>query len=204
MNNDLYIKPVDFQCVGMVTASCNYNKLCIAIENALTFDVEPLLCTGFMMDIMQKWQDILAIPVGDPVPENLILWNRLIFGDTYTNCNGKLLRHQGIKKLWVYFAYANYITINPFEDTPNGLKYKIAEFSTPVPIKDLNSLSSTYKNQAFETYKNIKEFLCLNKDYFTTFDACGCHLSCGCIGSCSCGKTKRVSSGFRYKSIKKK
>ena len=203
MNNFTYIKSVDFECTGMVTASCNLNKLCISIDDAFTFDVEPLLCTGFITDILAKWNEIINLD-GAEVPENLQKWYSLIFGDQYYNCNGKIQRHLGIKRMWIYYAYANYILLNPFDDTPNGLKYKTNEFSMPVPIKDLNGLSISFKNKAIETYKNIKEYLCINKDYFTTFDACDCHLSCGCVGTCNCGSTKRVGTGFRFKSIKKK
>lgn len=204
MNNDLYIKAADFACVGMVTASCDYKKLCIAINDALLFDVEPLLCTGFVMDILQKWQEINAIPVGSAIPDNLQLWNSLINGSEYNNCHNKLQRQLGIKRLWIYFAYAGYVILNPFDDTPNGLKYKTNEFSMPVPIKDLNGLSISYKNKGLESLKNIKEFLCLNKEFFTTFDACDCHLSCGCVGTCSCGSTKKVGSGFRFRTVKKR
>lgn len=203
MNNDLYIKPIDFSCTGMVTASCNYNKLCISIDDAFIFDIEPLLCTGFMTDVLEKWQVIINTPDGLVIP-GMEKWKDLIFGSNYTDCNDKIQRHLGIKKLWIYYAYSGYVLINPFDDTPNGLRYKSNEFSMQVPIKDLNSLSTSYRNKAVETYKNIKEFLCLNKDYFTTFDSCNCRLSCGCMDSCSCGNTKRVSSGFRYKSIKKR
>jgi hypothetical protein len=203
-NNFIFIKSTDFACTGMVTASCNLNKLCISIEDAYIFDIEPLLCTGFMTDVMAKWTEILNLPTGDPIPESLKKWYDLIFGSTYQNCNDKMNRHLGIKLMWVYYSYSNYIILNPFDDTPNGLKYKTNEWSSPVPIKDLNGLSISYKNKASEAYKSIKEFLCLNKDFFTTFDSCNCHLYCGCIGSCSCGKSKKVNTGFRYKSIKKK
>lgn len=199
-----YIKNTDFACVGMVTASCDYKKLCIAIDDALIFDVEPLLCTSFVLDILSKWQEINNLPVGSDIPEPLKLWNSLINGSEYANCNGKLQRQLGLKRLWVYFAYAGYVILNPFDDTPNGLKYKTNEFSMPVPIKDLNGLATSYKNKGIEAFKSIKDFLCLNKEFFTNFDACDCHLNCGCVGSCSCGSTKRVGTGFRMRNIKKR
>lgn len=203
MDYSIFLKPTDFACVGMVTASCNLSKICISIEDAILFDVEPLLCMGFLSTLFEKWQDILNIPSGNPIPEELQNWNALIYGSEYSNCNDKLQRHLGIKRMWTYFAYAGYVILNPFDDTPNGLKYKMNEFSTPVPIKDLNGLSTTYKNKGLEAFRNIKDFLCLNKDFFTTFDACDCHLSCGCVGNCSCGSTKRVGTGFRFRTVKK-
>lgn len=204
MNSNLYIKAADFGCVGDVTVSCNPKKLCISIDDAFIFDVEPLLCTDFMMDVIEKWDEILALPIGTEIPPELVNWNSLIFGGYYPNCKGKQQRHLGIKRLWVYYAYSHYILTNPFDDTPNGLKYKTNEFSVPVPIKDLNSLSTSYRNKALETYKSINEYLCINKDFFNTFDSCDCKLSCGCEGSCGCGNTKKVGAGFRYKSVKKR
>ena len=204
MENNIFLRPTDFACVGTVTASCNLSKICIAIDDALLFDIEPLLCTGFMADILSKWQEILNVPTGDPTPEALIKWQELIYGSSYSNCHDKLQRQLGIKRMWTYFAYAGYVILNPFDDTPNGLKYKINEFSTPVPIKDLNGLSTSYKNKGLESFKTIKEFLCLNKDFFTNFDACDCHLSCGCVGTCSCGSTKKVGTGFRFNTVKKR
>lgn len=200
--NDIFIKPLDFQCVGVVTQSCNYSKLCTSIERALLFDVEPLLCYSFISDILEKWMAILAIPEGDTIPVDLIPYNNLIFGSEYISCKGKKMRHLGIKKLWIYYSYAWYVLINPQDDTPNGLTYKTNEFSTSVPLKDLNVTSNTYRNMALDIFKGIKEFLCLNKDLFINFDSCDCKLDCGCTGSCGCGGTKKIS-GFRYKTIRK-
>lgn len=200
--NDIYISPSDFSCVGAVTKSCNYDKLCTAIERALLFDVEPLLCYDFMSVILEKWALILAIPSGDPIPPELLSYNSLIFGGEYITCKGKKARHLGVKKLWIYYAYGWYVLINPQDDTPNGLTYKTNEFSTSVPIKDLTVTSNTYRSMAIEIYKNIKEYLCLNKDLFTNFDSCDCHLDCGCTGACGCGGTKKIT-GFRYKTIRK-
>ena len=199
--NDL-INQSDFACIGMVTASCNYSKLCIAIDRSFNFELVPLFCFDFMLDVVTKWREIINLP-SEVIPEDLQKWNDLIIGSTFTDCNGKTFRQMGIKSLWVYLAYGNYIRINPLDDTPNGLRYKSNDFSTFLTAKEINYNADTYKNMALEIFKEVKEYLCINKDYFDSFDACNCQLNCGCNGKCSCGKTKRLS-GFKFKTVKKR
>lgn len=218
----------DFGCVGVVTSSCNTSKLCIAINDAMSFDLEGLLCYDFMHDIISHWREINSlkaeqadlaiklkkqeisqeeydeaiIPVSTKLSD-LEPYINLIEGSVYQDCSDKHQRHLGIRTLWVYYAYANYIKINPFDDTPNGLVHKASEFSLPVPVNELNSFSTSYRNRAKIAFDKIKEYLCIHKDLFTKFDACDCALSCGCSGACSCGGTKKIR-GFKYKSVRKR
>ena len=226
MYSDL-INNKDFACVGVVTSSCNMSKLCIAINDAMSFDLEGLLCYDFMHDILEQWREINRLNAEQAVLdkklqaeeisqeeydaasavisdslEDLQVYADLINGSVY-EVAGKSQRHQGIKTLWVYYAYANYIKINPFDDTPNGLVHKASEFSLPVPVSELNSFSTSYRNRAKIAFDKIQHYLCINKDFFTKFDACGCSLDCGCSGSCSCGSPKKIR-GFKYKSVKKR
>ena len=82
-------------------------------------------------------------------------------------------RHLGIKRVWIYYAYAKYLIINAHSDTPNGLVNKQNEWSMPVPLRELNDLSNKYKNMGRETLQNLREYLCINKEIFPKFDACG-------------------------------
>ena len=227
MYSDL-INIKDFSCVGVVTSSCNSSKLCIAINDAFAFDLEGLLCYDFMHDIISNWRELntirasqadiaqklrmqeitqeeydeVMIPLQDAL-ESLEHYSDIIEGAVYQDCADKSQRHLGIRTLWVYYAYAHYIKINPFDDTPNGLVHKGSEFSLPVPVGELNSFSTSYRNRAKIAFDKIKDYLCLNKDLFAKFDACDCRLSCGCSGSCRCGSTKKIR-GFKYKSVQKK
>ena len=190
----------DFSCVGMVTASCDLQKLCIAVEEAKLFDLEPVLCFGFLTDIFAKWEALPTDPSAELTPEQQQTYD-LINGSTYL-VGSQTKRHLGIKRVWIYYAYAKYLIINAHSDTPNGLVNKQNEWSMPVPLRELNDLSNKYKNMGRETLQNLREFLCINKEIFPKFDACGCTLSCGCIGACSCGSPIKLS-GFRYRSVKK-
>lgn len=202
MNSDL-LTISDFRVVGIMTAHCNRDKLNTAINFARTFKMDELLCYGFMADIVEKWGILNALPAGEPIPEELVRYKTLIDGGEFPDCNGKTKYQQGIRSLWVHYAYAEYVKINQLDDTPNGLKFKNNEFSVQPTLGEVNTFSFKYDNMAKAIYQNIKEYLCINKDIFTKFDDCDCDLSCGCSGSCSCGKVKKVT-GFRFKSVKKR
>lgn len=207
MFDDL-IKQQDFKGIGLLTAHCNLNKLNTAINFARTFKLDQLLCYGFTQDVIDKWREINVIQP-DPVsgtkiiPLELEKYVSLINGSDFLDSRENTKRQAGIKTLWIYYAYAEYVRINHFDDTPNGLVGKSNEFSIPTPTGDINNFSYKYDNMAKQIFTDIKEYLCINKDIFTKFDACDCDLSCGCSGSCSCGKIKKVT-GFRYSQVKKR
>lgn len=192
------LQTTDFACVGLLTASCDNSKLCIAIGEAQIFDMEAVLCYDFFNKILDVWES-LPDDLETPLTPEQTLYSNLIFGGTFAE--GKK-RHLGIKRLWVYYAYAKYILINQHSDTPNGLVSKQNEWSNPVTLKELNTIAAKYNNMAQEALKGIKEYLCANSSSFDLFDDCGCAMSCGCSGSCSCGQSKRVT-GFKYKSVSK-
>ena len=196
MSDYIFLQPSDFGCVGLITKSCDISKLCIAINESKEFDMEPIFCYDFFDEVLTKWKNL---PESDLSEEDQNYKN-LIYGSTYLS-NGKTKKHLGIKKLWTYYAYAKYVVINAHNDSPNGLTTKQNDWSMPVPLKEINSISARYSNMAKETLLNIKEYLCLNKEKFSKFDDCECRLQCGCTGACSCdGKPKRIS-GFKFRSV---
>lgn len=227
MYKDL-ISVKDFKGVGMITASCDLSKLDIALNDAMIFDMEGLLCFDFVADILSKWREIndlkaeairlsAALAATEITPEQyaadsaivaagltaLKPYSDLIDGSEYVGCGGKLQRQMGFKTVWIYYAYSTYVKINPFNDSPNGLVHKSNEFSMPVPLSELNTFSTGHRNRARIAFDSLSGYLCSNKNNFAKFDACGCLLDCGCSGSCSCGSVKKIR-GFKFKSISKK
>ena len=199
MSDFIYLQATDFNCVGIVTKSCDNAKLNIAIDESKEFDMEPIFCYDFLDDILKKWSDLPESNLSEEQQN----YKDLIYGSTYLYANGKSKKHLGIKRLWTYYAYAKYVVINAHNDSPNGLTTKQNDWSMPVPLKEINSISARYSNMAKETLINIKEYLCLNKEKFSKFDDCECRLQCGCTGTCNCeGKPKRVS-GFKFRSVGK-
>lgn len=203
---NLMIGQSDFQCIGQVSEHCDLPKLYIAIQEAQNFDLENLFCS-FWLEII-KWNNVVTSGGdfsddfnNDFTNEELGLLNNLICGGNYLGCNGETRRHYGIKRILTYYAYARYIIINPFNDTPNGTVQKTNESSMPIPLKELQSFSDKYRTMAYESYMLTADFLCVNRGLFKNFNSKDCK-SCGCGSRCD-SQTKAKGYGFKSKIISK-
>lgn len=172
----------DFDCVGLVAKHCNNEKLCIAIDEAKMFDLSPLLC-DFYYDIKNHWSDTS----GD--------FFDLINGSDYQNCSGNTEHQVGLKRVLVYYAYARYVIINNFDDTPNGGVTKTNDFSMPKPLEELRAISNRYRSMAKQVWESqVLPYLCHNKDKFVNFDSSDC-AGCGCGSGCKL-KNKENTKGY--------
>lgn len=179
----LELRPTDFEMVGQVAAHCDVGKLNIAIREAIVFDLEDIFC-DFWRDIEINWKS---------TERN---WRDLIDGSEYLGCNGKVTRHQGVKKAVIYYAYARYLIINGFNDTATGTVQKTNDFSIPKPLKEIQAFSDKYRNMGRRILQGSKNFLCLNREDFEGFNDREC-AGCGCDGSCGSGSNTK---GFGIKS----
>src|SRR6476620_5288673 len=123
--------PAQYNCLGIIAQHCDLSKLCIAENEASSFDLAELFC-DFWADIEAINNEIKAYDeVDDPKPEkpeNYDLKKSLLEGGTYTDCNGKTKPFEGVYKILAYYSYSRYIILNGFSDTPNGLVQKTNEF----------------------------------------------------------------------------
>lgn len=188
-----YINQSDFECVGHIAEHCSLPKLCIAIEEAKTFDLIPLFCFDFVHDTLENWNL-------DETNPNYPKYQQIICGGTYADCGGRLQQNLGLKRVWIYYAYARYLLVNQFNDTANGTVRKQNDFSSFTDMKDIRALSDKYRNMGKEAFESLQGFLCANKTSYPKFDDCHCKLDCGCNETCSCGKTKKLY-GFKIKTI---
>lgn len=208
------IEQSDFDCVGQVAKHCDLPKLCIAINEAQDWDLEPLFC-DFWNNIIQISKEIddylnqlkiyeecvenegedCEMPIE---PENYELKVNLLCGGSFEGCKG-IKSHKGVKRILTYYSYARYVILNGFNDTPNGLVGKTNDFAIPTPLNELKSFSNKYKDMGYESFKQTKDFLCRNKDVFG-FDSCDCK-PCGCADGCCDSRTKIKS--FKSKIISK-
>ncbi|WP_159430246.1 DUF6712 family protein [Cruoricaptor ignavus] len=179
--------PRDFDCIGDVAVHCDLKKLCIAVDEALQFDIIPLFCYDFVKEILENF---------DSEEEK---WKRLLGCGSY-EWNGRSYLNMGFKRVWVYYSYARYLLINQMNDTANGTVRKNNEFSLPTPLKEVTDFSNKYRSMGREAYESVKEYLCRVREDYEKFDDCGCPKVCGCKGACSCGKTKKLT-GVRFKTI---
>lgn len=183
------LKQSDFSGIGDVASHCDKRKLKIAINEAILFDLKPLLC-AFFDDVDQNWQST------DPN------WNKLINGGKFENCDGKDVGFEGLKKTLCYYAYARYVVINNFNDTSSGGVTKTNNFSVPKPLDELRAFSNKYRKMAYQLWEMVEAYLCRNSDLFPEFDTCNCE-KCGCNGKCCNGNVNTKGFGYRGKVIEK-
>lgn len=186
----MLVEQKDFDCVGEVAIHCDPKKLCIAIDEAESFDLANLFC--------DFWPDIVEMFKSDERSE---VEELLIEGGDYEGCNGKTKHHYGIRRILVYYAYARYCLINNFNDTPNGSVSKTNDFSIPKSIKELEYFSEKYRNMGYESFKRTLDFICHNRDSFEGAKCLDCKI-CGC-GCDACGGTKAKGFGYRSKNIRR-
>lgn len=208
------LQPTDYNCIGLIAKHCDLEKLCIAENEALQFDVSQLYCDSWI-DILTIWNEIidyriaLAICEADPdcttpptTPVNYALKVNLIEGGNYTTCNGKEATQQGVKKVLVYYSYSRYKILSGDNDTAYGTVTKTNEFSIPKTQKELEQIADRYRNMGLISFENTIKFLCANKDIFTWFDN-QCKYKCGCDCHNDCGGTKAKGYGLRSTNISK-
>lgn len=179
----------DFTIIGQVALHCDQRKLDIAINEAIQFDLRPLLC-DFFYTLNDNWDNVTR------------RWTELIEGGNYLNCNDNNVSFMGMKKSLVYFAYSRYIIINSFDDTPNGQVTKTNQFTIPKPLKEMEAYATKYKNMGMIALKDTEKYICKNEDAteFESYDFRTCEL-CTC-DSCE-PHTEARSFGLRSNNITK-
>lgn len=178
----------DFTIIGQVAKHCNLEKLQIAINEAVLFDLKPLLCDLFY-DVDDNWTET----EGE--------WADIILPKEYTGCNDKTKSHQGLKEVLIRYAYARYVILNPFDDTPNGGVAKNNEWSIPKPYNELKQVSDRYRTMAYEQWLEVEAYICFNRETYTDANLCNCK-PCGCNGKCG-SKTKAKGYGIKGSNISK-
>lgn len=166
----IQITQQDFNEIGQLATHCDNKKLQIAVNEAITFDMEGLLC-GFWDDVEQNWTSTDDI------------WTELINGTSYEGCGEKTRKHLGLKKVLLYYAYARYVVLNNWNDTANGHVTKTNDFSIPKPLKELEAFSSKYRSMGYKAFKGVQNYLCLNSETYPEFNTSECE-ACGCNGEC--------------------
>lgn len=193
-NQQKYLSASDFKCVGVLAQHCNLEKLCIAIEHSKLFDIIPLLGFDFVNDILNNWN----LEENNP---NYEKYQSLICGGAYQSCNGKDNLNFGLKKVWVYYAYAHYLLVNQVNDSPNGAVRKENDWSIPIPLSEITDLSNKYRKMGYEAFKSIHEFLCHNKGEYPKFNASNCD-KCECNSENQTGQTKKMT-GVKFTMIRR-
>lgn len=195
--------PQQYNCIGILAKHCDLSKLCVAENEASSFDLAELFC-DFWVEIEQINAEIIAYdnaeePKPTP-PENYTEKKALLDGGNYTDCGGKLRPFEGIYKIMAYYSYARYVMLNGFNDTATGLVQKTNEFSIPIDEKALNNFADKYRNMGLISFERTQRYICQN---VSVFDYTHCPKDkCGC-GSNKCGGTKAKGYGFKSSNVNK-
>ena len=87
-------------------------------------------------------------------------------------------------------------------DTGLGFVKKTDQYSIPTPYKDIKEIANSYRNRGYSIVKQLKEYLCHNKDltqgYNIKFIDCGC----GCESG-NCDFTEKRIFVFKPKIIRR-
>lgn len=207
----LQISPInDFSCVGVIANHCDNNKICIAENEAINFDVSNLFCECWN-SVLLIWEEVdsylaaAAACESDPdcntppvPPENYSLKYQLIYGGSYLSCKDNVMTSEGVKKCLIYYTYSRYLLINSINDTATGMNYKNNDFATNIPIKDLESIADKYRNMGYSTFKRVRAFLCYHK----LIECFKCK-ECKCGDSSCSGGTENKGFGFRSRIIER-
>lgn len=192
-----------YNCLGIIAKHCDISKLCIAENEASSFDLAELFC-DFWVEIEAIAEEVQAYDDAEepkpPIPENYTEKKALLEGGNYADCSEKLRPFEGIYKTLAYYSYSRYIVLNGFSDTPNGLVQKTNEFSIPKSLKELEMFADKYRNMGKISFERTQRYICQNTEIFAYAhcpkDKCGC-------GSDKCGGTKAKGYGLRSRNVSK-
>jgi len=171
----------DFEKIGVVAKHCDSQKLDIAVQEAIDFDMSSLFC--------ENWEFLKEIMLKEDKSEDELL---LVVGGGYVGCGGKSKNNFGLNRTLAYYSYSRYVILNGFNDTPNGMVSKSNDFSIPKSMKELELFADRYKNMGYQSFLSVMDFLCSNKEKFTNFKAGKCK-NCGCVSGCE-NKTSSIKS----------
>jgi hypothetical protein len=174
------LNKTDFTLLGQVALHCDSQKLQIAIQEAIQFDLKELSC-DFFTELEINWGS---------TDED---WISLVNGGTYTNCRGNAISFQGLKIALIYFSYSRYIIINSYDDTPNGQVTKTNQFTLPKPLKEMEAYATKYKNLGLTAFNGSTAYLCQFKadTRFKSYDFTKCKI-------CTCNACKPQTKGRQF------
>ena len=215
-NDNIILTQEDFNYIGQVAKHCDLPKLSIASSEAQDFDAAELFCPNweYLAEIIAEvkaYEVALAAyeleeePAGDPPiePDNYAEKVLLVYGGTYEDKRGINVKQIGLIRTLTYYAYARYVILNGFSDTPNGLVSKSNDFSIPKSLKELEMFADKYRSMGFAGVKSNLKYLCFKSDIFTNFipgDSCK-EFECGTE---DCERTNTKGTGLRGSNIMKR
>ena len=145
----------------------NKSKIEQIIKEVEDFEIEQLLGDALFQDVVNNYVDITI-----NTAHTHDIWNDLVDGCAFTNKEGKILKHNGLKNIITYLVYAEYVIEASISDTFSGIVEKTRTDSQQVSRATLENLRNKNREIGFNYYKLTREFLEINKDIYTNFNIC--------------------------------
>lgn len=177
---EVILKAEDFKGVGLVANNCNRDKLNIAVNEALDFD----LCYEFRKCHIEVKKLIKKVLLYDSETEENSPTEyeiNLVNGNYFTE-NDKSFENLGLKRGLICYAYSRYLLLNEFNDSAVGQKTQNFQLSVPKSYQELKSMSDKYRNMAKVAMLSTYEYIAKNKNEFPQL------VKCLNLSDCYCGR----------------
>ena len=131
------------------------------IEEAQEFDLSPWLGQSFYLDLLDKFEN-------NPTDADFV---KLFEGVQYTY-DGNEYKHEGIKGVLVYLAYARYTGAANVQSTPTGFVQKTNQYSEQISSSQITRMIKQNESGANVFQKRVEDFLNRNAANYPLWNVC--------------------------------
>lgn len=137
----------------------NNEEITRFIREVHLFDLKPLMCESFFLDLTENKTD----------------YTELLNGGSYEYKRIKR-PFEGLKAVIAYFFYARYIFKSYQKDTPFGFVQKKNPDSEPLSSTERRDMNKMYKQQANELWEDVVKYMNRNTKKYPKWSECygGC------------------------------
>jgi hypothetical protein len=146
-----FLRLLDFTEYKYLTQNLDQEELETVIEEALEFDILPVIGAAFMLDITTKLE-------AEPVET---IYDELLNGKTYTPTGATGAIHfKGLKQVLKYYVYARLMVQDGVKSTASGFVHKVLENSERVSSTQRTQMISQTRSGAAKFESDLIAFLC--------------------------------------------
>lgn len=142
---NMWVDKSDFDRIGQIGKHCDWNQLCIYVEEQKNLFMIPQI--GYC----------LTKKIDENIDSEVI--QKILNGSEFTNQYGQSDYFFGLKRILCHASYASYIFRHGSVDTPFGVVQKVNNDSLPVPLNELRSLKNEHYNNAKMYMDKFKAFI---------------------------------------------
>ena len=149
---ELLINKTDLQKFRQVSDGLKKDRIDNFIKSAQFKSLKPLLGDAFYYDVIKN--------------RNEDDYQNLIYGCEFTHCEAEL-QHFGLRAVLSLYTLAEYYLFGNSVDTPFSFVNKTNDFSQPVSNTQLRDMSKSAKQEAWEYWRDVEKYLCVNTETFS-------------------------------------